>query len=45
MLGDRLEGWRLAGNLAAEAASRLQIDIVQVNNRIARVVQLQLKTV
>lgn len=45
VLGDRLKGWRLAGYLAPETARRLQIDVVQVNNRVARVVQLQLKIV
>jgi len=44
VLGDRLEGGRLARNLAPEAARRLQIDVAQRNNRVARVVQLQLKT-
>lgn len=44
MFGDRLEGGRLARNLAPEAARRQQIDFAQRNNRVARVVQLQLKT-
>lgn len=38
VLGDRLEGGCLARNFAPEAARRLQIDVAQRNNRVARVV-------